>query len=230
MKNLLVRIKLKGNEGSFTIEASLVMPIILMVTIILMFFCMYIYQQSFLQQVASAATERSAYVWDNSHKEASNGTVQPGQHDSLYWRLSDDNMLGSIFGFEGAGSEESISLPGGSGGSSSLPVEKLTKVSDLATGEMTGNLTYENKLLFRKVNAELHQLINLPLLDQILSGGSEIEVHAQSLIVEPVEFIRTVDLMRYYGAKFKGSGSSDSSSMNKGDAAKVLQKYGSKIK
>ncbi|AOZ92197.1 TadE family protein [Paenibacillus crassostreae] len=224
-----MRSKFKGNEGSFTIEASLVMPIILMVTIILMFFCMYIYQQSFLQQVASAATERSAYVWDNSHKEASSGAVQPGQHDSLYWRLSDDNMLGSIFGWAGAGSEESISLPVG-GESSSLPVEKLTKVSELATGEMTGNLTYENKLLFRKVNAELHQLINLPLLDRILSGGSEIEVHAQSLIVEPVEFIRTVDLMRYYGAKFKGSGSSDSSSMNKGDAAKVLQKYGSKTK
>ena len=217
---------LKGNEGSFTLEASLVMPIILMVTIILMFFCMYIYQQSILQQVASAATERSAYSWDNSHKEASNGSFQQGQYDSLYWRLTDDRMLGTMFGWAGVSNEDSISLPE-SESSGSLPTAKLSKVSMLETGEIKGKISYENKLLLRKVSSELHQLINLPPLDQILSGGSELEVHAQSIIVEPVEFIRTVDLMRYYGAKFKGS---SGNAMNKGDAGQVLQKYGSKSK
>ncbi|MHA0857200.1 TadE family protein [Paenibacillus sp. CMAA1364] len=221
-----MRIKSKGEEGNFTIEASLVMPTILMVTILLMFFCMYIYQQSILQQVASAAVERSAYSWDNSHKEVSTGGFQQGQNDSLYWRLKDDNMLGSLLGWAGASHEESMPIPGGEM-SGSLPTRKLFRMHELMTDPMTGKIAYENKYLLRKVSAELHQWINLPPLDQILSGGSNLEVKAQSFIVEPVEFIRTVDLMRYYGAKFKGSGGNK---MNKDEAAQVLQKYGSKTK
>jgi hypothetical protein len=226
VKNSL-KARLKGNEGSFTLEASLVMPIVLMVTIILMFFCMYIYQQSILQQVASAAVERSAYSWDNSNKESSDGAFQLGEYDSLYWRLTDDQMLGAMFGLVGgAGNGETVSLPGVVN-SGSLPVMKLSKVSKLVTGDINGKISYENKMLLRKVSAELHQLINLPPLDQILVGGSELEVSAQSFIVEPVEFIRTVDLMRYYSAKFKGS---SGNATNKEDAAQVLQKYGSKTK
>jgi len=217
--------KLKGNEGSFTVEASLVMPIVLMVTIILMFFCMYIYQQSIIQQVASAAAERSAYSWDNSHKEVSKGAFPKGQYDSLYWRIKDDQMVGAMFGWAGAENKQSISLPGGEN-SGSLPTTKLSKVSTLVTGNMKGEITYQNNLLLRKVSTELDQLINLPPLDQILSGGSKIDANAQSVVVEPVEFIRTVDLMRYYAAKFKGSGGS---STNQGIAGEVLKKYGSKV-
>ena len=202
------------------------MPIVLMVTIILMFFCMYIYQQSILQQVASAAVERSAYSWDNSYKETSSGGFQQGQYDSLYWRLTDDQMLNAMFGWAGAENKQSISLPG-SGSSGTLPATKLSKVSKLVTGNMQGEITYQNTLLQRKVNTELDQLIHLPSITQILSGGSKLEASAQSVIVEPVEFIRTVDFMRYYAAKFKGSGGI---ATNKDDAAEVLNKYGSKKK
>lgn len=219
-----MRIKLKGNEGSFTLEASLVMPIVLMVTIILMFFCMYIYQQSILQQVASAAVERSAYSWDNSYKETSTGGFQQGQYDSLYWRLTDDQMLSAMFGWAGAKNKQSISLPS-SDSSGALPATKLSNLSKLVTGNIQGEATYQNTLLQRKVSTELDQLIHLPSITQILSGGSKLEGSAQSVIVEPVEFIRTVDLMRYYAAKFKGSGGS---STDKGEAAEVLKKYGSK--
>lgn len=200
------------------------MPIVLMVTIMLMFFCMYIYQQSILQQVASAAVERSAYSWDNSYKETSSGAFQQGQYDSLYWRLTDDQMLSAMFGWAGAKNKQSVSLPGGDS-SGALPATKLSKVSKLATGNIQGEITYQNTLLLRKVSTELDQLINLPLLEQILSGGSELEASAQSIIVEPAEFIRTVELMRYYAAKFKGS---EGSTTDKGNASEVLKKYGSK--
>lgn len=219
-----MRNKFKSNEGSFTLEASLVMPIVLMVTIMLMFFCMYIYQQSILQQVASAAVERSAYSWDNSYKETSSGAFQQGQYDSLYWRLTDDQMLSAMFGWAGTKNKQSVSLPEGDS-SGALPATKLSKVSKLATGNIQGEITYQNALLLRKVSTELDQLINLPLLEQILSGGSELEASAQSIIVEPVEFIRTVELMRYYAAKFKGS---EGSTTDKGNASEVLKKYGSK--
>jgi hypothetical protein len=223
--NLLMD-KLKDDEGSFTVEASLVMPILLMVTLILMFFCMYIYQQSILQQVASAAVERSAYSWDNSHKNTSDGAFAKGNYDSLYWRISDDQMLGAIFGWAGVGNTASIDLPG-NGSNGSLATMKLSKMSPLMTGSMQGEISYQNTLLLRKVSTQLNQSIHLSPLDKVLSGGSSIEISANAIVVEPVEFIRTVDLMRYYGAKFKGMGGQ---STNKSDAAQVLTKYGSTVK
>ena len=38
----------------------------------------------------------------------------------------------------------------------------------------------------------------------MLDDGGQIKVNSQSIVVDPVEFIRTVDLMRYYGSKFQG--------------------------
>lgn len=218
----LLKAKLKGDEGSFSIEASLVMPIVLMVTLILMLFCMYIYQQSILQQVASATVERAAYSWDNSHKDTVNGAFPKGKYDSLYWRLSDDQMLGTMFGWAGVGNTAAIMLPG-NGSNESLSTMKLSKISTLVTGNMHGEISYENTLLLRKVSTQLNQIIHLSPLEKVLSGGSSIEVSADAIVVEPVEFIRTVDLMRYYGAKFKGAGGR---STNKSDAAQVLTKYG----
>ncbi|MEY8744262.1 TadE family protein [Bacillales bacterium AN1005] len=45
-------------EGSFTIEASLVFPVVLFTLVILLFFSMYMYQKTFLNQHAYAASER----------------------------------------------------------------------------------------------------------------------------------------------------------------------------
>ncbi|MNF05661.1 hypothetical protein D3C80_2054430 [compost metagenome] len=64
------------------------------------------------------------------------------------------------------------------------------------------------------------------MLDEFLEDNAEPEVQAQSVVTDPVEFIRTVDLMRYYGAKFKGKGqdSGSGTSMEKQDAGKMLTK------
>ena len=82
-------------------EASLVLPVVLMVTVLLLFLCLYIYQQSMLVQASAAASERTAYSWDNSHKIAASGSVEQGRHDALYWRLTDDNVVGTLFGLAG---------------------------------------------------------------------------------------------------------------------------------
>ncbi|MGP3787060.1 TadE/TadG family type IV pilus assembly protein [Paenibacillus sp. 1A_MP2] len=90
---------MKKEEGSFTIEASLVFPIVLFILVLLLFFSMYMYQKTFLNQHAYAASERAAYSWDNSHKQAMTGEVVAGEHDNLYWRLTDDRLLGALFGW-----------------------------------------------------------------------------------------------------------------------------------
>ena len=81
--------RFKKEEGSFTFEASLVFPIVLFILVLILFFSMYMYQKTFLNQHAYAASERAAYSWDNSHKQAMTGEVVAGEYDNLYWRLTD---------------------------------------------------------------------------------------------------------------------------------------------
>ncbi|OKP97445.1 TadE/TadG family type IV pilus assembly protein [Paenibacillus sp. P46E] len=215
---------LRKDEGSFTIEASLLLPIIMCITMLLLFFCLYSYQKSMLLQIASAATERAAYNWDNSHKETK-GSYNIGEYDSLYWRIGDDDLLSSLFGIGAPDGGAVITLPAaGDGGT--LPVVKLTHAASMVPANMPGEMNYAYSLTGRKVSAELKRVLNLPVLDEILSDKAVPVVQARSVIAEPVEFIRTVDLMRYYGAKFKGNADSAKSGtgMDKKNAAVMMSK------
>ncbi|MEC0372601.1 TadE family protein [Paenibacillus chibensis] len=215
---------MKNTEGSFTIEASLVLPIVLFVTIILMFFGLYMYQQSFLHQTASAVAERAAYSWDNSHKEPATGEAASGQYDSLYWRLSDDAMLGALFGWSGLTAEkQTAALPGQEDGSGKLPIIKMNKSGSMVPAEMHGEISYQNSVLQRKITVDLNRTLHLPPLDSMLYGGSDAKTDANSVVVEPVEFIRMVDLMRYYGSKFKGS--DENGKTDQGSAKQVLDQF-----
>ncbi|MGN7358586.1 TadE family protein [Paenibacillus sp. SAF-054] len=215
---------MKHSEGSFTVEASLVLPIVLLITIILMFFCLYVYQMSFLHQTASAVAERAAYSWDNSHKDASTGAAEEGQYDSLYWRLADDGMLGALIGSGGSSRKQATALPPGEDEGGALPIIKMNKSGSMVPSEMKGEISVQNTILQRKVTVGLSRMLSLPPLDAMLEGGSNAETYANSVVVEPVEFIRTVDLMRYYGSKFKGS-SDANGHIDQGQAKQVLDKF-----
>ncbi|RAR41645.1 TadE family protein [Paenibacillus sp. MDMC362] len=221
MNNRLQR-RWKDDTGSFTVEASLVLPIVLMVTVLLLFLCLYIYQQSMLVQASAAASERTAYSWDNSHKIAATGSVEQGQYDSLYWRLTDDHVIGTLFSLAGGEKTKSISLPHDKEGGGKLSELKMSKGGMAVPTSMTGEMSYTNQLLIRKVTTSLNEQVSLTPLSRILDDGGQIKVSAQSIVVDPVEFIRTVDLMRYYGSKFQGG----RNGADKAAAGEVLQKFG----
>ncbi|PZT55440.1 TadE/TadG family type IV pilus assembly protein [Paenibacillus silvae] len=215
-------VRLRKEEGSFTIEASLVFPVILFILILLLFFTMYMYQKVFLNQHAYAAAERAAYSWDNSHKQAMTGEYAAGEQDSLYWRLTDDRLLGSVFGWAGADNEVTVTIAAGEGGS--LSEKKLAQASGGMPSAMRGMMTYQNALIQRKVTTRLEQVISLPLPSFLLDSGSGVLTQGLSAVVEPVEFIRTVDLARYYGAKFKGKGGK--AGVSAAEAGQVVQYFG----
>ncbi|WP_410770021.1 TadE/TadG family type IV pilus assembly protein [Fontibacillus sp. BL9] len=213
---------LRNREGSFTLEASLVFPVIFTTIFILLFFCLFLYQRVLLGQAAVVAAERSAYVWDNSKRESRTGAFAESQYDALYWRLTDDGMLQTIFGISKQSPSDVLPLPSDGIPEDPLPQYKLYRTGkDLPSG-MTGTMKYENKLLLRKVEVSLSRLIPLAPLERVIGDLTQ-EGQGESYVVEPVEWIRTVELARYYGAKFKGNGGE---AMDKQEAGKALELFG----
>lgn len=218
-------IPLKKDEGSFTVEASLLLPIIMGIIMLLLFFSLYTYQKSMLLQIASAATERAAYNWENSNR-ATDGAFQAGNYDPLYWRIGEDGLLSSLFGAGAEDGSSAIMLPGDANGGGALPAVKLNRAAQMVPGGLQGEMRYAYGLTGRRISMELKRMLRLPVLDHVLADGASPDVLARSFVTEPVEFIRTVDLMRYYGAKFKqgSTGAKEGSGMRKKDAAHMLEK------
>src|SRR5699024_12202435 len=125
--------KLKQREdGVFTLEATILFPIILIITMTFIFFSLVIYQKAMLTHSANTVAERLAFVWDNSYKDINSGefdkypTFDGG--DGLYWRTFDNQYL-SKFGIDNVfgGGIDDISLATWRGGD--LPSECLSSAS-----------------------------------------------------------------------------------------------------
>jgi hypothetical protein len=134
----------------------------------------------------------------------------------------DDNVVGTLFGLAGEDSTRSITLPQGEAEGEKLPELKMSKGGTAVPASMAGEMRYTNQLLIRKVTTSLNEQVSLTPLSRILDDGGQIKVSAQSIVVDPVEFIRSVDLMRYYGSKFQGG----RNGTDKAAAGEVLQKFG----
>ncbi|MNC53551.1 hypothetical protein D3C75_1029720 [compost metagenome] len=115
----------------------------------------------------------------------------------------------------------SVNLPASSS-NGFQPAQKLSRIASQLPNELSGEIRYDHNLLTRKVEVSLKRLIHLAPLEAVI-GDSTQAGGATSYIVDPVEFIRTVDLARYYGAKFKPSGQNH---INQIEAGNALQLFG----
>lgn len=214
----------RDSRGSFTLEASLVLPVIFFTVLVLLFFCLYMYQHALLGQAAATASERAAYAWDNSQRDDLTGAFAEGQHDSLYWRLTDDGMLRAIFGWSEGGGTARIALPLNAGNEvQALPITKLSRTGGRLPANIEGEIRYDNRLLLRKITVALERMVPLIPLERWM-GDARQSGKADAYVVEPVEWIRTVELARYYGAKFKQPKAKGG--MNRQEAKNALKLFG----
>jgi hypothetical protein len=193
--------KLKNNEkGSFIIEASLIFPIIFFIIIGVLYLSIYIYENVQLYSYANKAANRISYVWTNSHMDIVTGELDsPGASDGLYWRLTDDQLLGELFGT--GGSNSAVTIGAGSGGD--LASRKLSKITGSALSDsVSGKVFYENDIAEKRVVVELNKNLPFPnFVEKVLN--SDVKVKASATITDPVEFIRTVELIKVYATELK---------------------------
>lgn len=190
-----------SEQGSFTLEASLVFPLILFCTVTLLFVGMYAYQSVFVQQLARTTAERLAFTWNNSHKDLATGNFNPSETDGLYWRLTQDSVS-DLFGMlSGSGTTE-VMIPSGS--RSGHVENKLAKSSALLPHGVTGSAKYANYLFDHQIEVQLKKSFLMPVQFKRWLDSEQTTGRAVSHVVEPVELIRLTDITRTYFKAIKG--------------------------
>jgi hypothetical protein len=180
-----------------------------MLTFLLLFFSLFISQGALLYYSSSIMAERAAYGWANSAKDAQTGAYPQGKYDGLYWRLADDGLVQGLFGLvagdNAARVEIHAGMTGGEGGDEAI--EKLRRAGyETASSHNvgTGEMRYRNIGIKREIEVDLTSVwLARPLIR--LRGGGAAKTEVTALVVEPPEFLRSFDLLRYYASKMKNS-------------------------
>jgi len=169
---------------------------------------MLIYMKVLTAHTAAHAAERSAVVWSNSHKEASTGEVDRGNYDPLYWRSFQDGLLNQLFHGIGMSdqNEVSIQLPSAqqeAGDALSLPEKKLSSGASFIQSPLLGEMHFQNYAMERVLTAEIRHPARSAGLERMTGVRIPVEGEAIAAIVEPAEFIRTVEFVRYMTVKLQ---------------------------
>lgn len=189
---------IKQERGSFTLEGTLVFPLVFVLTIGLLFLSLFMYRQAVLYVTAAQAAEKTAFVWDNSYKSLTANAHPSQEHDGLYWRLFGDNALG-IYPLSGSAQSASIRLnETNSPDSPSLAQTKLMRIQNLLPGEIKGEAVYTNSILHRKVTVRLQSEFTIPSFLEKVLRLKAVDVRSSSGVIEPAELIRNIDLIRFY--------------------------------
>ncbi|MEK3887598.1 TadE/TadG family type IV pilus assembly protein [Bacillus sp. FSL K6-3431] len=179
---------LKSDKGSFTIEASLIFPMLLIITLSLIFFSLVIYYKSVLQYDANRIADQVAFSWSNSSSDLKTGefdTYTTDLDDGLYWRLTGNNFL-SQFG---------LTMFGDSG---LVQKKARSELIEQIPGPISGDIKFENGLFGSKIVVNLEQPLYLPSFVKNMFGIDIMKARATRSITEPVEFIRNTDFVIYF--------------------------------
>lgn len=192
--------RLASEDGAYTVEASIIFPVVFYCCLAMLFFAMLMFQHVMSSHAATLAAERGAAFWDNSYKDATTGSHLVGKHDGLYWRMLDDYMLDRLLGVVTGRVTNEVSLPVSSD-SESLPEKKLIRVGRLLPPIFHGEMKFENIAIERKVTVSLERPLYQTAFERLTRRRVSGEGGASAAVVEPVEFIRSVEFARYMSTK-----------------------------
>jgi|SRR5690625_3391669 len=189
----------KNEKGMFTLEASLIFPIIFILTISLVLFSLVIYQKVVIYQKAHLIAERASFTWDNSKKEFDTGYFDEHQYstmdggDGLYWRT---NSIGQQF-------IEKI-LPGGLGG----PLEEKRQRARTHGSAMYSSGDVEIKFpdavgFDKRIEVTASSDLKLPDFVNLISDDNFSTIVTAS-VKDPMELVRTTDFVVHYAKEVMG--------------------------
>lgn len=195
--------KFKNQEkGMFTVETTLIFPGIFVMTIALILFSLVIYEQVVIYQRAHLIAERVAFSWDNSNKDLYTGSFGSNQYstmidgDGLYWRSNyiGESLIRKVFpSFESNTTQTKIANANSQGTAMLPSANVVVHAPDSASLNPQVAVTVTGDLRVPDIVSEL-----------IMSGNFEVTAYAS--VKDPVEVIRTTDMIIDYGNRIFNSG------------------------
>lgn len=176
-------------KGSMVVEASFIMPIVIVCVFILIYIGLLLYQKAYIQTIADKTAERGAAFWNNGAKNMEIGAVTVDNLDKagLYRNLgfldtNKDIKLDSIKKFA---------------------LQRLGQFNVLDKLDVNGmnavNVELNDYYLYKKLSVTIKEIYKIPVgkLLKIFGGGDSytIEGKAEVIINEPVELIRNSDFI-----------------------------------
>jgi len=187
----------REERGSYSIEAALVMPLLLAIILLFIAAGTYMYQTVITYYSVSNAAERTAFSWDNSYRDYHSGIMLEHKYDPLYSRLASNGVLGALFQWSGITHKQHVSISDHNAvEQNSSTVKKLQRAADWLSEKelgLTGGIEHDQQILSPAIEVKVDK-----------QARSSIESYAsRSIIVDPTEFIRNVHLFSYYSSKLK---------------------------
>jgi hypothetical protein len=191
----ILKAGLVNSGGSVTVEAAIVLPVILLMLFGMVFFSMYVYHKLILLDTAVYTAAQRAETWDHSNKNLDDG---------LYWRLFSD--LSGFVNQEGA----QISTGG---------PELVRKKSTTAVNLVKNMLQYEifkssrTKITVQYRNLVTRRIVSVGIYEHIINPvnwlskffNPNLAYRVEADVVEPAEFIRMMGLAGKYSSEILSS-------------------------
>lgn len=195
--------KLKSQEqGMFTLETALIFPTIFVTTIILILLSLVIYNQVVVYQRAHIIAERIAFTWDNSAKDLKSGQFDTDHYttmpdgDGLYWR---SNAIGTSF-IERISQSDNLGLNG----------KKENRAQSEASSMLANADVVVESPNFDTINPQVKVTVTsdfkAPEIITKFLSSDKYTVTAYASVKDPVELIRTTDLIIDYGKQIMNAG------------------------
>ncbi|KGK91398.1 hypothetical protein DP73_03795 [Desulfosporosinus sp. HMP52] len=179
----------KSEDGTYTLEATLIFPLIMFLTLLFLLVAVVQWQQAALNQNATIIAEQLAANWDVSAKEITTGNFALINNDFKDTR-GDDGLYWRIFNDGAATSQEPASFFNG------LSKEKIDVAMEyLHDKGVSGTISYSGlpaRTITVKLNRDVFPKLHLPFLNSSISATSTAHV------AEPVQFMRNIDMAIYY--------------------------------
>jgi hypothetical protein len=197
-----VRKKIANSQGSFTIEAVLIMSAVFVAVFLLCFSFMLMYHQVLLTQAASAIAQEAAYNWTRGNTPYYRVFELATGSQSLKETITgspDEQKIKAVF----TDSEKTMVEK------KLATIQKDTFVQlfrSIKKPEKTMvEVSYQNGLILREIQIQITQEMGIPLgqLKKFFTGKETVILQAKSsaVVTDPAEMIRDLDLALEYATK-----------------------------
>ena len=169
-------------QGSFTVEAALIFPVILLTVFALIYMGLLLYEKAYIKSVAHRAADRGAAVWDNPAKDVMIGSVTKAELNmgGLYWQIWDTDV-----------EEKKQKIVG--------YVDKQLQLYSILNGDHEINVQVNNYVGYKTLVVNIKNEYKIPIARLLKPFGIEeyytIHGRGKTGIHDPVELMRNIDFI-----------------------------------